>query len=270
MVNVPDAYHILLVEDEVFLLFAIKDGLQRMGSEYNIVTAVHGMAALEEARKLKFDLVITDMAMVGPGGRTVTEEVRKLIPGIKVIWMTAYDYYGAEAERLNVDRYLVKPVDLKMLRQVVCEVLGVSTSTSCDKFVLEKKPAIADHETNILILDDDRELTLLLSKTLRMVGFIPYTADTLEEGRKLLLEREFDILLMDIHMSDKKSLHLLEEVVAHLPRPGTQIVIMSSDPMYREICQQLGINFFMEKPVAIGHLVNLVKRLSVANHSLDG
>ena len=261
----PSPVRILVVDDEVDLLFTLEESLQRLGHQYKIVTAVHGRDALEKANGCQFDLLLTDLYMLDPNGIRLTELIRQIMPDIKVIWMTAYDHYADMAGRMHVDRYLVKPIDLKELRQIVRQVLGVNTNDASSPLPFSLSPRGLQQPIRVLVMEDDPELSRLFSKTLRMAGCKIDTALTVDEGRKLLVEQTFDILLVDVHMNGQNSLDLLNEIMPRLQQPSLQVVVVSGDPHYREVCTNMGIGFYLEKPVAIGTLVTLVKRLSDAS-----
>ena len=55
---------------------------------------------------------------------------------------------------------------------------------------------------------------------------------------------------------------LLREYAEVFATSGTQIVMVSGESHYRDVCEEMGADFFLEKPVAIGTLVGLVDRLT--------
>jgi len=117
---------ILVIDDEVNVLFVMQDGLMRLGDGYEIVTAQHGRAALDKIRAMPFDLVITDLRMPGMDGVELTEAIKGLNPDTVVIWMTAYGCHEvrAAAARLMVYACLNKPVEVAEIRRIVREVLA--------------------------------------------------------------------------------------------------------------------------------------------------
>jgi DNA-binding NtrC family response regulator len=116
---------ILVVDDDERVLFVLHDTLIRLGSGYEIVTAQSGYEALDKAREVPFDLIITDLRMPGMDGVELTEAVRTLSPGTVVIWITAYGSQetNAEAQRLGVYRCLDKPLEVTEIRQIAREAL---------------------------------------------------------------------------------------------------------------------------------------------------
>ena len=64
---------------------------------------------------------------------------------------------------------------------------------------------------SILVLDDDKLLCRRIGAYLESRGAESLQAFTLEEGRNLLGEYSFDIVLSDIHLPDGDGLDLLRE-----------------------------------------------------------
>lgn len=116
---------ILVVDDELNVLFVMHDALTRLGDEYEIVTAQNGQEALDKIKTVSFDLAITDLRMPGLDGVELTEAIKALHPSTVVIWMTAYGCHNVkdEATRLAVYACLEKPVEVAEIWRVVREAL---------------------------------------------------------------------------------------------------------------------------------------------------
>jgi DNA-binding NtrC family response regulator len=78
--------------------------------------------ALDKAKQIPFDLVLTDLRMPGMGGIALTEAIRALDSNAIVIWMTAYGCHkvSTDAARLSVYCCLDKP-KVDQIRQIVRE-----------------------------------------------------------------------------------------------------------------------------------------------------
>jgi CheY-like chemotaxis protein len=118
---------ILIVDDEERILFVLSSVLGKLKDQLEIKTVSNGKDAIEEARGIPFDLIITDLIMPGMDGVELTQRIRALSPGIAVIWMTAYgsQRFEAEAKQLAVHRCLDKPLEIEEFRQAVREALKV-------------------------------------------------------------------------------------------------------------------------------------------------
>lgn len=126
-----DNKHILLVDDEKAVLTVLKNSLTRLGPNYHIVTAQDGFAALDKLQGRQFDLVVTDYDMAPMDGLEFIEAVRYIDPATRTILMTSCsnDLVEAEARRLQVYRYLTKPLDINMFRRIVQAALSEQTVT---------------------------------------------------------------------------------------------------------------------------------------------
>jgi two-component system cell cycle sensor histidine kinase/response regulator CckA len=76
-----------------------------------------------------FDLVITDMTMPNMTGDKLTQEVKAIRSGVPVILCTGFsEQISGDGENLDIDGFLMKPVDkekmAKMVRKVLNKVKG--------------------------------------------------------------------------------------------------------------------------------------------------
>lgn len=140
---------ILIVDDEAAILSVLKNSLKKLGSGYEVVTALDGQDALTQLGQHSFDLVITDYKMVGMDGLELLEAVHSLQPKARTILMTAYgnEKVETEARRLQTYRYLVKPLEIDDFRQIVQGALN----------------DVAVSRPGILILSGERYREIVLS-----------------------------------------------------------------------------------------------------------
>ncbi len=114
---------ILLVEDEESVRKLTKQLLQTEG--YKMLEAANGLEALEciSVHVGQIDLMITDMVMPGMQGRELAGRVRRLRPGIKVLYISGY----ADANPTVNDRskVLEKPFTPDELSETVRMILSV-------------------------------------------------------------------------------------------------------------------------------------------------
>jgi DNA-binding NtrC family response regulator len=115
---------ILIVDDEPIVRESIRDWLKDAG--YKVATAETGEEALALVEKQDFSVIIMDVRLPGKTGVTVLKEVKALKPGIKSIIITAYPSAEmvAEAKKLGVVDYLIKPIAPDDLERLVRETLG--------------------------------------------------------------------------------------------------------------------------------------------------
>ncbi|MBI1351157.1 MAG: response regulator [Actinomycetales bacterium] len=106
---------VLVVDDEVRLAEALRQGLERRGYD---CTVVHdGITALAKARAGGFDLILLDLMLPGLSGYRVLETLRAEGIDTPVLMLTAKDgeYDEADAFDLGVDDYVTKPFSTVVL-----------------------------------------------------------------------------------------------------------------------------------------------------------
>ncbi|MGB6384772.1 MAG: ATP-binding protein [Terriglobales bacterium] len=127
--GLPRAEHgqetILLVEDETNLRRLARQYLETQG--YKILEAEDGAAALQivDGHQGTIDLLLTDVIMPGMNGRELATHVIKLLPDVRVLYMSGYTenavgHDGTLDAGINL---LQKPFSLPALKDRVREVL---------------------------------------------------------------------------------------------------------------------------------------------------
>jgi DNA-binding response OmpR family regulator len=115
---------ILLVEDEIEILDAITEYLEREG--YAVTRAVDGEEALRRVENERPDLVLLDVGLPGLSGLDVLQRLRENYPRVPVVMLTGLND-EAQARRMlqmgAVD-YIRKPFDLGHLSRVVLAAIG--------------------------------------------------------------------------------------------------------------------------------------------------
>ncbi len=113
----------------------------------------------------------------------------------------------------------------------------------------------------ILVLEDDPQLQDIFQRFLGRMGHQTSEAFSLADGRRQLLENSYDVLLCDMRLPDGDGLTLIREFRDALQQNGTRIVIVSAEPKYTPLAEELGIEFFLTKPVSLQMLGTLISRL---------
>jgi CheY-like chemotaxis protein len=115
---------ILLVEDSEKIRRAGQMVLESLN--YRVLTAKNGQEALEMCQSAgKVDLVLTDVVMPEMGGVKLTQELRKMDPGLRVLVLTGYlmPEDMEQLENQDIQGILHKPLDAETLAQTVRKAL---------------------------------------------------------------------------------------------------------------------------------------------------
>jgi len=119
-----DLIKVFITEDEIVVREGLRDMIpwEKYGFEF-VGDAPDGEMALPLIRKLKPDVLITDIKMPFMDGLSLSNIISKEFPDTKIIIISGYsDFeYARQAIELNVDQYLLKPITkaaiIKVLEQ---------------------------------------------------------------------------------------------------------------------------------------------------------
>ena len=104
----------------------MRDYLARKTAELDRVfecvgTAADGEEAVELVERHLPDLLITDIKMPVVGGLELVERIRRTNPELRILIVSGYSEfeYARRAIELGVDDYVLKPIDLEKLREIL-------------------------------------------------------------------------------------------------------------------------------------------------------
>src|SRR5690348_16798675 len=119
----PRPKTILWVDDEVDGLAAHRRFLEDQG--FTVAAASHGDDALALLRRQAYSIVLLDEQMPGRRGLELIGEIRTIDPAMPVVMVTQSEDEGTlrEAIGIEVDDYLVKPVQPRQILSVITRLL---------------------------------------------------------------------------------------------------------------------------------------------------
>ncbi len=239
--------NILIVDDDHNLAMTLSDSLRKeLGQTIHVDTCFNGSDALTICAKTRFDLIVSDFNMPEMNGLELFRQVRVIDRHPALVLITAYGSGELEKQASQlVDAYIAKPFEISVLAQ----------------FIRQLFPSRRIEKINrVLILEDDPYLRRLISKVLRNGNLDVFEAATLEEARKFLDAVKFDVLIADIQVSDGQGTDLVREYRESLSQNGTIVILATGESRYRYLEEELGIDMYLEKPIAVQELVILVQR----------
>lgn len=241
--------NILIVDDDHNLAKTLAEGLHRKLKEaIEVTTSFSALEALSILNQRSFDLVISDFKMPGMTGIDLFKRIRGCHPKTVLILITAYGTDALEQEaRQLVDAYITKPFEINLLVQFIQKLLKIGE-------ISEKH--------RILILEDDIYLRQLINKVLKTQNFEVCQAETLQDAKEFFQTGRFDVFISDIQVPDGRGVDLIREYRDYLTQSDTMVILITGEARYRYLEEELGIDIYLEKPVAIQDLLTLVKRLT--------
>lgn len=111
---------VLVVDDQPDVLTTTVLLLKALGCS-NVHAAATGQEALDMARELRPDLVLLDIGLPDIDGFTVSRRMRDELglDRTAIMGISGYDEDPARTRAAGLNRHLVKPVPLSVLREVI-------------------------------------------------------------------------------------------------------------------------------------------------------
>lgn len=196
-------YNILIIDDEELICRGLKSMVER--SCHNDIKAIRTLSNPENANELvlkfKPDIIITDIRMPKMTGLELIKNISKLNKNIKFIVLSGYDdfEYVKEAFKLGVQDYLLKPVSVDELKDILNKIIITLKEEQQIKISQENKThqymeAILENKLNKLfsgsqpseenIIDTFNELNIVFPYSFFSVGALSFSEDN-TEGRNL-------------------------------------------------------------------------------------
>ena len=88
-----------------------------------------------------FDLIFVDMDLGDMEGTTLAATAKRLFPGAKIVFATAYSQYAAKAYEMEIDDYILKPFDPERVHHVVKKCIGEGKRDPAGKMEEEQENA---------------------------------------------------------------------------------------------------------------------------------
>ena len=168
---------ILYVEDEDGVRRGFVKTLSRYAKEvYEASNGEEGLALYKEHLP---DIVVTDIKMPKMNGIEMSKAIKEINPKQAIIVTTAHSEsdYLLEAIRLQLHGYILKPIDKRVLKDKILEIVQaeeVKKEAQKNRFLMEE---IANFQNNMLIVYDSKYKMLFANKL--FLDF--FTVDTTQE-----------------------------------------------------------------------------------------
>lgn len=112
----------------------------------------------------------------------------------------------------------------------------------------------------ILLLEDDRDMTMLLETLLEIEGYQVRSYDSKRPAVAQAEEEKPDLVLLDVHLGGKDGVEILRGMRASPALAGLRVVMTSGINMTEE-CLQEGANAFIVKPYMPENLLHLLSKV---------
>jgi PAS domain S-box-containing protein len=242
----PRSKRILVVEDDPDVARLIQIHLS--GEHREVLIAHRGEDALEIARREDLDLITLDIMLPDMNGFDLLDTLKadSATRDTPVIIVSVVSDRH-EGLRLGAVDYITKPIDEERLLTSVRKVLVA-------------------RDGSVLVVDDDRDTLLLLSKVLATHNFTVHTATRGREALSVAREVRPSLILLDLKLPDLDGYTVLEQLKGDATLSSTPVIVMTGSEIINDARRQkvlaLGAERFISKPFSVEALVEQIEMAS--------
>jgi CheY-like chemotaxis protein len=117
---------------------------------------------------------------------------------------------------------------------------------------------------SVLVVEDDRDLRMAMRDVLSMQGCWVDTAASAPEALRLVLSRNYQIVVSDIHLPQMDGMELARLLSRRVHSPRIILVTVFPSPETVKEAYAAGASQCMSKPISLAALYRLVKELADA------
>jgi two-component system response regulator YesN len=193
------AYKVFFVEDEIVTREGIRDNVDWAGHGFEFCgEASDGELALPLLQAATPDVLITDIKMPFMDGLQLCKLIRERMPRVKLVILSGHDefQYAQQAIKLGVTDYLLKPITVQDMHNVLHKIFGQLEQAEHEQEVL--KDLQGQIEENRATLRERLLLKLV-------VGAVPAT-EVIEQAQLLgldLVARCYSVVILKMELSDR-------------------------------------------------------------------
>ncbi|OYY74073.1 MAG: response regulator [Gammaproteobacteria bacterium 28-57-27] len=236
---------ILVVDDDPRIVKTTCDILNIKGHES--IAAYSGEEGVEKVRQDPPDCVLMDIKMPGISGVEALKRMKKMVPALPVVLVSAYatDDLLEEAKRAGAYAVLSKPLNFPMILAFL---------------------SLLRKEESILVVDDDPEFCKTLKDILTLRGF---QVETESKPQSVMghLENDFKlaIILLDLKLGAVDGVDVLKDIQTKYPGKPVILVTGYREEMASSIekARKIGAYTCLYKPLELDALFELIEEIRV-------
>lgn len=159
-------YSVVVAEDEKLIRDNLAEKIQGCDPSFAVVGAASdGAQALEILRSRQVDVLFTDIRMPVMDGLELARHVRSELPHVQVVVVSGYaDFtYAQQAIHLGVDEYLLKPIKLDLLAEVLHELKTKLAASDSQELIQAVSDAINGNSGQTRPASEQAYLAFLLN-----------------------------------------------------------------------------------------------------------
>ena len=220
------------------------------------------IATLQNAvgRRAPFDLVLLDWQMAEPDGLMTAKAIFEngqiaQKPHIIMISAHRHDDIMAQANKIGVDAFLIKPIDKSLLLETINSLFVVrGRSAAVGQCRPAALPVTRLRGVKVLLAEDNEINRQIAIEFLAEVGVTVDVAKTGLEAVQMVLGTggaRYDAVLMDVQMPEMDGLEATRRIRQHLGPKELPVIAMTAHAMEqeRQRCFAAGMDDHIAKPI---------------------
>jgi two-component system, response regulator YesN len=202
-------YKVILVEDEIVTREGIRDNVNWNAHGFQFCgDAADGEMALSLLETTRPDVLMTDIKMPFMDGLQLCKIVRERMPWIKIIILSGHDEfeYAHEAIKLGVKEYLLKPITVEDLHEILDKMANT----------LEKERLEQERLKKLQDQVEENQAALRERFLLKLVIGAVTSTEAMEKSKSLglnLVARYYLVVLIKVDLADRSEQFDYDEYV---------------------------------------------------------
>ncbi len=122
--------------------------------------------------------------------------------------------------------------------------------------------AIETNKLNILIVDDEEDITQIIELSAMQLGFITHTQNDPQKAKIFLQENKPEVLVTDLRMPHIDGITLVKEALK--TNSKIKILIITGDGKKEDAVEaiRLGVFDFLDKPISMPRLESILRNIA--------
>ncbi len=273
-----EGLRILIIDDNQTSQTIFRHQLTSRGAK--VEAASSGPEGIERLRQAvndgqPFDIALIDQSMPEVIGSEVGRRIKAdpLIAATKMVMATSADRIGdiKQAKQIGFDAYLVKPVRRTALYERLAIVAGRLAEEQASQTGRSDLPCADTSDLpslRFLVADDNKMNRLLAVTVLKRQGHQVDTAENGVEAVEAAAARQYDMILMDVHMPEMDGTEATEKIRALPGANGRMpIVAVTANAIEEDRSSYIaaGMDDCLTKPLNMKRLGEVIRALIPAD-----
>ncbi len=212
------------------------------------------------------DKIIIDADIAIADSFETIKAIKKQKPSIEIIMLAYLHTPFSNIEAGLISKTLTKPVKYNALLKSLQTERAYTEKINAGEDINLLLPGFSDrHPLQILVAEDNFINLQLLVHILRKLGYEPDTAINGKLAVEAALQKNYDLILMDLQMPEMDGLEATREIRKKELEKQPLIIAVTANVLEEDanLCTECGMNGFLAKPFKIEELMDFLSRVQL-------